>query len=339
MATATLRRAARETVTREPVINDPLLTRTALQYKAEFFPYGFPARFRSNSRLVIDAAELSWGSYKRHFACAPLDVRLMVSESSSPALTEPPLARSQGHLLTIVGDAENYVCLDLRSGFSFGWVTPNTAASTGYFRQCFANVMVYPLIEVRHLLTIHAACVMFQGKGILLAGESGAGKSSLAYACARRGWTYVSDDSSAFVRDAETPLVIGHPQKFRFRQSVGELFPEFRGLKSATRAYGKPTIEIRTRELEHFQTADTSPIDSIVFLDRKGYRDGPPQLSRVSPDEAWKRLVCSVWAVDMPEYGERLAAVERLLDIPAYEMHYGDLGAAIDLLETLARGA
>ena len=339
MATATLGRNLRQPVTREQVVNDPLLAQTRLDYEAEFFPYGYPARFRSNSRLVIAAAELSWGTYNQQFACAPLDVRLMVSESSSPALTEPPVARSQGHLLTIVGDAENYVCLDLRSGFSFGWVTPNTAASTAYFRQCFANVMVYPLIEIRHLLTIHAACVSFAGKGILLAGESGAGKSSLAYACARRGWTYVSDDSSAFVREAETPLVIGHPQKFRFRDSVGELFPEFRGLRSTIRAYGKPTIEIRTRELGHLRTADTSSIDCIVFLNRKGYRNGPPRLSRVSTEEARKELIRSVWAVDMPEYGERLAAVERLLAIPAYEMRYGGLDAAIDLLETLARDA
>jgi len=338
MATATVNRIAHRPVARE-LVNDPLLAQTRLDHEAEFFPYGFPARFRSNSRLVIDAAELSWGTYKQQFASAPLDVRLLVSESSSPALTEPPVARSQGHLLSIVGDAENYVCLDLRAGFSFGWVTPNTAANTGYFRQCFANVMVYPLIEIRHLLTIHAASVMFQGKGILLAGESGAGKSSLAYACARRGWTYVSDDSSAFVREAETPLVIGHPQKFRFRESVGQLFPEFRGLKSTVRAYGKPTIEIRTRELERFRTADTSPIDSIVFLNRKEYRYGPPRLSRVSPDEAWNRLVCSVWAADMPEYKDRLTAIERLLDIPAYEMRYGELGPAIDLLETLARDA
>jgi hypothetical protein len=38
----------------------------------------------------------------------------------------------------------------------------------------------------------------------------------------------------------------------------------------------------------------------------------------------------------MPEYRERLAAVEGLIAIPAWEMCYGDLDAAIDLLETLA---
>ncbi|MGA3023379.1 MAG: hypothetical protein ABSF98_01280 [Bryobacteraceae bacterium] len=320
----------------EPVTNDPLLTRTPLEYEGLFYPYEFPVRIRSNSPITLRAAEVSWGTYKKRFDTPPLDVRLLISESSSPGRLEPPVFRSQGHLLSIAGDSENFACLDLRAGFSFGWVTSNTAANTEYFRQCFLDVMIYPLIEIRYLVTVHAACVIYKGKGILLAGDSGAGKSSLAYACARRQWTYVSDDASAFVRASDKPTIIGHPQKFRFREPVGELFPEFRGLKSSIRAYGKPTIEIRTKSLENLRTADQSAVDAIVFLNRGDHRSGPPVVRPVPPEEVWKRFSFSVWSVQMPEYRERLAAVEGLIAIPAWEMCYGDLDAAIDLLETLA---
>ena len=334
MATATL-----EHIDREPVTNDPLLTRTPLDHEAEFYPYGFPTRIRSNSPVILRAAEASWGTYRKRFDATPLDVRLLVSESESPGRVEPPVFRSQGHLLSIAGDSENFACLDLRAGFSFGWVTANTAAGTEYLRQCFLDVMIYPLIEIRHLVTVHAACVIFREKGLLLAGDSGAGKSSLAYACARRGWTYVSDDASAFVRASDKPRIIGHPQKFRFREPVGELFPEFRGLKSSIRAYGKPTVEIRTASLEGFRTADQSAVDGIIFLNRRDYTDGPPVLLPVPVEEVWKRLSFSVWSVQMPEFRERLAAVEGLLGIPAYEMRYGDLDAATDLLERHASGS
>ncbi len=328
--------AATEPVRLVPVTNDPLLTNTPLDYEGVFYPYEFPVRIRSNSPITLRAAEVSWGTYKKRFDTPPLDVRLMISESDSPGRLEPPIFRSQGHLLSIVGDSENFACLDLNAGFSFGWVTANTAANTEYFRQCFLDVMIYPLLEIRHLVTVHAACVIRRGKGILLAGDSGAGKSSLAYACARRNWTYVSDDASAFVRASDRPRIIGHPQKFRFREPVGELFPEFLGLKSSIRAYGKPTIEVRTSSLEDFNTADQSAIDAIVFLNRGDYTSGPPMLTRMSPEEVWKRFSFSVWAIQMPEYHERLAAVEGLIEIPAYEMRYGDLDAAINLLETLA---
>lgn len=325
-----------DTIAREPVINDPLLTKTPLTEEILVYPYGFPVRIRSNSAVTIRAAEISWSTYRQRFDFPPLDVRLLISESAQPGRREPPVFRSQGHLLSIVGDSENFASLDLRGGFSFGWVTANTAANTEYFRQCFLDVMIYPLIEIRHLVTVHSACVLYRGRGFLLAGDSGAGKSSLAYACARRGWTYVSDDASAFVRNADKPLIIGHPQKFRFREPVGELFPEFRGLTSSIRAYGKPTIEVRTKEIESIRTADQGVVDTIVFLNRAGYQSGPPALAPLDPDELWKKLSYSVWAVQVPEYRERLAAMEGLMELPAYEMRYGDLDAAIDLLEELA---
>ncbi len=322
----------------EPVINDPLLTRLPLKHQAVFYPYGFPVKLQSNSPIPISAAEVSWSTYRRKFDTQPLDIRLLISESESPAYTEPPTFRARGHLLSIVADAENFACLDLNEGFSFGWATKATAQKTEYFRQCLLDVMMYPLLEVRHLVTLHAACLMFKGKGMLFAGDSGAGKSSLAYACARRGWTYVSDDASAFLRTANKPLIIGHPQKFRFREPVGELFPEFRGLKSTLRAYGKPTIEIRTQSLKNLKTADESPVDSVVFLNRRDHEPGPPVLLRVSEETAWKRLSYSVWAVELPAFEQRLHALERLLETPIYELRYDELNPAIDLLERLAEG-
>jgi hypothetical protein len=318
--------------------NDPLLTRTCITERRIFFAYGFPVELSSNSALVIEAAEISWGSYPQRYSRAPLEIRCFVAESDSPACTEPPVFRSQGTLLSIVVDRENFACLDLQNGFSFGWVTSSTVRSTEYFRQCLLDVMIYPLLEIRDLITLHAACVVFAGRGILLAGDAGAGKSSLSYACARSGWTYVSDDASAFVRNSTTPEVIGHPHKFRFREPVGQLFPEFLGLTSTVRAYGKPTIEVRTKELENMRTADASPIHAIVFLNRAGYSEGPPSLIRLSEEDAWNRLFPSVWAIQMPAFQERLLALRRLLERPIYEMRYREFGPAIQGLEQLALG-
>jgi hypothetical protein len=319
----------------EPTLNDPLLTKTPLNYDKVFYPYGFPARIRSNSALTMEAAETSWSTYRQKFDGTALDVRLLISDDDHPGCTEPPTFRSQGHLLNIVADASNFACLDLSAGFSFGWATASTAKKTEYFRQCLLDVMIYPLLEIRHLITLHAACVMFNGKGILLAGNSGAGKSSLAYACARRGWTYVSDDASAFVRSSAVPMVIGHPHRFRFREPVGELFPEFRGLTSTLRAYGKPTIQVHTNSIDGLRTADESPIDAVVFLNRPDHAGGPAGMSPLAIEDAWSRLSFSVWAVQLPAYEERLTALERVLNVPAFEIRYAALDSAIDRLQCM----
>jgi hypothetical protein len=331
--------AATEAIERlERVVNDPLLTQLPLAYSQLHFPYGFPIRIRSNSELVMKAAESSWTTYKRRFNRPELDVRCLVAESKSPACTEPPVFRSQKNLLSIVADGENFASLDLTGAFSFGWVTEATARSIEYFRQCFLDVMIYPLLEVRDLITLHAACVTRNGRGILLAGNSGVGKSSLSYACARSGWTFVSDDASAFIRDTEVPEVIGHPHKFRFREPVGQLFPEFHGLHSTLRAYGKPTIEVLTKNLPSLRTSDASRISAIVFLNRAAYVSGSPELIPLDEEQAWKRLAPSVWALQLPAYKERLAALSRLLEQPIFEMQYREFEPAIALLEKLADG-
>jgi hypothetical protein len=318
-------------------VNDPLLTRVPLQYEALYYPYGFPVRVRSNSMYTLEAAHRSWSTYRCRHDQAPLDIRLVLSESSSPACTEPPVFRSQGHLLSIVSDRENFAFLDLASGFAFGCATEATAQNQEYFRQCLLDVMIYPLLEIRDLITLHAACVIYQGRGMLLAGNAGAGKSSLSYACARRGWVFVSDDASAFQRNAPYPTVIGHPQKFRFREPAGELFPEFRDLSSSFRAYGKPTIEVSTRSLGNINTAEESIVNAIVFLNRAAYKSGPPVLIPVTAEDAWNRLCFSVWAVQMPAFQERLAALKRLLVVPTYEICYSALDPAIELLERVSQ--
>ena len=322
----------------EPQVNDPLLTRVPFEHEAVFYPYGFPARIRSNSLKTLEAAERSWGTYRHRYAYAPLDIRLGISETSSPGCVEPPIFRSQGHLLSIVADRENFALLDLHSGFAFGWATKATAENQAYLRQCLLEVMVHPLLEVSHLITLHAACVLHQGKGILLAGNSGAGKSSLAYACASRGWTFVSDDASAFQRNTRDLRVIGHPQRFRFRAHVVELFPEFQHLKSTMRSYGKPTIEVNTSLIESFNSAEEGPVNAIIFLNRPAYESGPPALIPLSAEESWNRLLPSVWAVEMPAFEQRLAALERLLAVPTYEMRYSEFGPAIEMLERLVEG-
>jgi len=323
------------TLNLEPIVNDPLLTRVPLNCEATFYPYGFPVRIRSNSRLTLDAADRSWSTYRQRQGGRALDVRLLVSESASPASTDAPTFRSQGHLLSIVVDQENFACLDLEAGFAFGWATEATARNQEYFRQCLLDVMIYPLLEVKHLITIHAACVQYQGKGILLAGNAGAGKSSLSYACARHGWTFVSDDASAFCRESPSPMIIGHPQRFRFREPVGQLFPEFLDMKSTIRAYGKPTIEVRTETIAKIQLADESPVSAIVFLNRPAYDGCSPALIPIALEEAWERLSYSVWAIQMPEFAHRLAALKRFLDVPLYELRYSDLDPAIEALQQL----
>jgi hypothetical protein len=135
------------------VLEDPLLTTVPLEYEALFYPYGFPARIRSNAAIILTAAEASYGTYRRKFEIAPLDVRLLVAESPSAAPAALPVLQSQKNLLSLVADAENFASLELDTGFAFAWVTRATAENTDYLRQYFLDVVICCLLEVRHIAT------------------------------------------------------------------------------------------------------------------------------------------------------------------------------------------
>ena len=67
--------------------------------------------------------------------------------------------------------------------------------------------------------TIHASCVAIGGRGVLIAGASGRGKSDLALRLIDRGARLVSDDYTE-VRGVEGRLVASAPQRIRGKIEV-----------------------------------------------------------------------------------------------------------------------
>ncbi len=322
----------------EPNPADPLHVSTPLLQSKCFYPFGFPVRISSNSRIVLESAELSWSHHTKRFDTDELEVRCFVSESESAACSTPAVFRSQEHLVTIVADYENFAAVDLNERLSFGWVTNATAANTNYFRYMFLDAMAYLQLEIHHVITIHAACVQFAQRGLLLAGHSGAGKSSLAYACARNGWTFLSDDGTAFVRRSKSLEALGTPEQFRFRHTASDLFPEFQDLMTSQRPAGKPTIEVPSSTLDGIRTAQSCAVHALIFLNRDAFDGDRPSMVALTKTEAWHRLTSSLFALQHPAYEERVRALRRLLDLPVFELRYREFGPALELLESFALG-
>ena len=177
------------------VTPDPLLYQTPLPYRRTFYPMGFSATIATNCETIIAAAESAWNKFRQVRNERPVEIRLAVSESATSEKPPVRLPRGQGHLVSFLHDAENFAVCDLRTGFGFGWLTPAVANDENYVRYHFVENCVYILLESMYLTTAHAACVASHEKGVLLSGECGSGKSSLAYQCAKSGWTFVGDDA------------------------------------------------------------------------------------------------------------------------------------------------
>ena len=316
---------------------DPLGASIPLPHHHVLFPFGFPVQIKTNELAIIRAAEQSWAAFAQRFRETPLQLRVVVSDSSTTRRPATPVVRAQANLMTIVADSQNFACCDLASGFCFAHLSKAALLHRDYLRYHFLEGSIYPLMDIQHVVAVHAACVVKDGHGVLFVGDSGAGKSSLAYACARRGWTYVADDAACLVRRRPGRQVLGNPHSFRFRPTVSTLFPELRGRVKLRN--GKPTVEVRTEALSHLITAQECTVDYLVFLDRRAQPDGSPLVSSVSEEECLRGLYSSPWPPELSIHQERFSAVERLLKAERFRMSYLEFDPAIDLLErTILQG-
>jgi len=319
----------------EPTEADPVLSNASLPLRALHFPLGFPLEIATNSPAVLAAAQQSWGSFRPMFSCPPLTLRIGVTRNTldSPDIPPMPVCRIQENLLSNIADAHNFVVCNLNSGFSFGWVTQETAESSLYLKYHILEAAALSMVSALRAAPLHAACVVPFGHGMLLCGDSGAGKSSLSFAGARSGWTFVSDDASYLPFDRQDRMVLGNCHQIRLRDSGVQLFPELEGRLITPRATGKPSIEIPTADLPDFLTAESAIVKSVIFLNRRNVET--PGLFPFSREAALS------WFNQFPfkttaSYPAQEAAIRNLLDVEIYELRYTDLDWAIQRLETLA---
>jgi len=166
----------------------------------------------------------------------------------------------------------------------------------------------------------------------LLCGDSFAGNSTLAYACARAGWTYVTDDGTFLVRNRADRYAVGNPHFIRFREDARQLFPELAKWLGITRPNGKIGMEVPARDLE-IAIAPGANIEHVVFLDRN--HAGPARLRRSPEDQlqAWCERFVSFGSDEVRAAQTRSHA--RLLDAHIWKMSYQNFDDAVRRLEQL----
>jgi len=315
-----------------PYVDSVFLHDFPLPLRATLFPLGFPLELATNSAAVMRAAQESWSSFSLAFPEAPVLLSLAVTEHDEPRLPPRPKFRSHLHLMSIVSDAHNQVICDFSRSMAAGWIAPRVAQNGEFLRVHFLEASVMTTLVNAHLAPMHSALITRRGVGLALCGDSFAGKSTLAYACARSGWTFISDDGSFLLRNRADRYAVGNPFAIRFREDAKSLFPELSSFKVAQRHNGALGIEARTSALP-VSTAHGCSIDHLVFLRRSGSR--PASLDRVEASEAqcWLEKASLYGPYDVRE--SQRQAYRRLLGAGIWELHYSHLPDAVRLLDRL----
>jgi len=309
-----------------------------LTIEATYYPMGFPTRVRTNSARVLRQCEALWSVFAPGFDTDPIRIDVHVTPGDDPEC--PPAPKFQMMLPTLlnVADTGNFSVINLDRGTTQIMLVESTLQYPDYLNFFLLGSSPLSHIVTRFATPVHAACVALDGCGILLCGDSGAGKSSLSFACAQSGWTYITDDCSYLIHPHighnSGRTVTGNCHQVRFRPSAAELFPQLEGLPVTPRAAGKPSIELPTAPMPGIVCSQNTEVGFLVYLNRTD--PGPPQLRPYSREAARHSLRKVVFG-SRESLATQYAAIESLLSAEVFELRYTDLDWAVDRLATLAR--
>lgn len=299
-----------------------------------FYPCGFPIEVRTNDAEVLDIFDSISKNFAARFRTPPANIQVHVVEDDETECPPSPDHQIMLPLLVWSAGTQNFAVADLDRTSTQVVMTRSALRHRLYASYFFLEPAASTHICTRFATPIHGACVALDNRGVLLCGDSGAGKSSLSYACARAGWTYVSDDATMLLHGNSERMALGNCHQVRFRPSAAELFPEIAGLAITPRAEGKPSIEVPTALMPHLQVSEMAAIDCVVYLCRDGSEGAElVPASRNQARQSMRETVFGTRSLLAAHY----ATIDRLLTAEVYELHYSRLDAAIARLRSLLR--
>ncbi|MHB0875047.1 MAG: HPr kinase/phosphorylase [Anaerolineae bacterium] len=312
------------------------LGRTApLVYQAAYPLLGKPVLVRSNSPVVLHAAEQSFSGWRRLEPClieegSPLTVDVIVHPGErGPG---PFVQRFHGACYLAASGAD-VLTAQVDDGRALAFVTPALAADAPALRHQVLECLAL-LLATRHDRTpLHAGAVVARGTAVLLAGRSLAGKSTLTYACLRQGMRLLADDVVYVSRRGGLRLW-GQPSAVHLLPDAANIFPELADTTPRVQANGKVKITVDVARLGP-DSVSLHAERAVVCLLRRG-DSRHSGLHRVGAEEA-----VAAFCRDLESGFDLLPADEALVRALAgtgtYVLEVGsDLAEAASLTEQIA---
>ncbi len=319
--------------------DDPLHWGTPIRFQENFIPIGTVIRVESNDEAVLRVARENFGPYGQAPPGEPANFVLRICVDPIHREIPPwpkPSFRSLNHLVHISCGQSNFAVADLNSRVSVGFVTPAMVEDSSFFKSTFLDCLFY-VLAVHHLYTpVHCSAVASNGRGILICGRSGVGKTTLAYACARSGMQVLSDDVVHLrIDSASNQLQLwGRPWQLRLVPEAVSLFLELSGREPKLRSDHQWYLEIDVESQFPGGTVTSCKPEALVFLDRHtGKANGLQPLGVASALEWLKK---DIYQSEPSVIERHHRTLERLLQTKAYTLSYsGDPNYAVETVRSI----
>ena len=181
-------------------------------------------------------------------------------------------------------------------------------------------------------IPLAAAAVAWEGKAVLIVGDPGSGKSSLAAWFVEQGFAYVADTDVRLLDDAAT--IAGFAGPLSFRAGAIDHIGTLSSFHAAASVVGGADRLLIRPDLAWQASDRTLPCGLVVVLD---HRPGAVlALDAAAEDEARQRIAEAVRSPGGARDDDpRLTGLAR--QVPVVRLTYGDFGQIAGVLDFLAR--
>jgi len=179
------------------------------------------------------------------------------------------------------------------------------------------------LFRHRGLYTIHAAALEKHGRGILISGNSGRGKTTSSLSLLRSGYRYLSDDHP-LLQDAGTHVdVLPFPTKINVTQATIELFPELADVPDHVSHPGSRKWSFHAEDL--YPTSLGERCRPVMVLFPHVVDVNHSRLELLSKSQALELLLPQALLVFDPEVaGHEFQVLAKLVrQVDCYRLHFG----------------
>jgi hypothetical protein len=281
--------------------------------------------------------DVDWGLSETHSFAASVGKLAVNIKTSSERLTQllMPLFSQNSSVTGKLEDTFEVVEIDREVHIFYNKACVARCAMDELVPTLKAQITEHVVLKISPDIALHAACLVSGGKGLLVSGQPGAGKTTLAIHLMEAGFEYAADDIVLIAPDGRATGVLFAPAvKQGAWAMINELRPDLGNSAVHIRPDGK-----RVRYLNVPRTAHSGSVSVgwIVFLRRAP--DIPTKLVPLGQLDTIRRLIDGSHAPDGKLTYQGFHAIKRTLaDAKSFELQYSDAAQARNALRDLCDG-
>jgi hypothetical protein len=241
----------------------------ALLLEARFMVAGSTWMISSNSEEVLKAAQETLQPARDDARATDLWVSVYVDfEVPDRPRWSQPRFRALDHLYYAMYGPCDSMLVDQQRRRVVGLFSSGTARDVSYWKRVILPVLLGIASASIGVTPLHCACLVKNGHGLLIGGESEAGKSTLALSLSLNGFAYLSDDWTYFSQSGNQVCAWGLPTPVKLLPDAFKYFPRLAALEPAISQNGELAFEVDPVETFGVSRSLSCEPRWLVFVER-----------------------------------------------------------------------